>query len=152
MVTRRTFALGCLAISLPACGGGDDRPYLEVAGGTLVFNLRIAQLTYGIVLRQVRPVPEGSMLEASFDMPGQSARHVEVKPALPGSLQYSFESPPLKGARKGEVLTLRVRLLRSAGGEELAVLERKYTVDVDQSTLPSKPLVVGPGYDAPPPE
>lgn len=149
MVTRRTFALMIVPVVLASCSGGSDRPYLEIAGGSLVFNYRIAQLSYGIVLRQLRPVPESSVIEASFDLPGGD-KHVEVKPTLAGSLRYSFESPPLKGAKKGDVYVLRLRLLRSAGGEEIAALEKRYTMDVDQSTLPSKPLVTGPGYDAAP--
>lgn len=149
MVTRRTVVLMVLPMVLASCSGGSDRPYLEIAGGSLVFNYRIAQLTYGIVLRQSRPVPEGSVIEASFDLPGGS-KHVEVKPTRTGSLRYSFESPPLKGAKKGDVYVLRLRLLSSAGGDEISVLEKRYTMDVDQSTLPSKPLVTGPGYEAAP--
>jgi len=149
MVTRRNLMHLSMAAAIAGCEDGGDRPYLEVAGGSFVFNYRIAQLTYGIVLRQLKPVPEGSVIEASFDLPG-GIKHVEVKPTRPGSLQYSFESPPLKGARKNDVYVLRIRLLKSVGGEALAALEKKYTVEVDQSTLPSKPLVIGPGYEPAP--
>jgi hypothetical protein len=146
MITRRSFILLAFVAAATGCGEDGERPYLEVAGGSFVFNYRIAQLTYGIVLRQLRPVPQGSVLEASFDLPG-GGQHVELKPTRAGGLQYSFESPPLKGAKKNDVYMLRVRLLSRAGGEEIARLEKKYTVEVDQSTLPSKPLVVGPGYE-----
>lgn len=149
MATRRFLIQLALPAALAACSNGSDRPYLEIAGGSFVFNYRIAQLTYGIVLRQLRPVPEGSLLEASFDLPG-GGKHVDVKPTKAGSLQYSFESPPLKGARKGDVYTLKVRLLDKAGGAEIATIEKRYTVEVDQSTLPSKPLVTGPGYEPAP--
>ena len=32
-------------------------------------------------------------------------------------------------------------------GKELARYERSFHTDVDQASLPSKPLVVGPGYE-----
>jgi hypothetical protein len=39
-----------------------------------------------------------------------------------------------------------MRLL-DAEGKEIARYERNFHTDVDQSTLPDQPLVVGPGYE-----
>lgn len=151
MITRRLLVLACVALALTACAD-EDKPPLQIIGGSFVFNYRIAQLTYGVVVRQLRPLPQGSIVEASFDLPGTSDKYVLTKPARAGTLQYSFESVPLKGVKKGEKYTVRIRVLKAGGTEEIFMAEKTYTVDVDQSTLPSKPLVTGPGYDAVPQE
>lgn len=152
MTRRRAALLLLLPAVLAAACSSEDKPYLQVQGGGIVFNYRIAQLTYGLVVRQLRPLPDGSVIEASFDLPGSAEKYVTVTPARAGTLQYSFESKPLSGARKGDKLTIRLRLLKQEKGEEIMRLERSFTVDIDQSSLPQKPLVTGPGYEPAPQE
>ncbi len=130
-----------ICMTLAACSesqGPND--YFKIAGGGLVFNYRYAQATMVVVLKQVKTLPEGGQFEALFDLPGLTARDRQTRPVIAGKLTYKMESNYLKGLKKGEPLNVTIRLL-DAMGKELEVEETKFTSDVDQSTLPSKPLV-----------
>jgi hypothetical protein len=126
---------------LAGCGEDDkSTDYIKIAGGGLTFNYRYSQATMVIVGRQVTPPPVGSSLEALFDIPGESARDVVSRPFMPGKLTYKLESKYLTGIKKGVPLKVTLRVVDPAG-KELDRVETQYTSDVDQSTLPSKPLV-----------
>ncbi len=136
---KRILVLGALV----AAGCGEDRQstdYIKIAGGGLTFNYRYSQATMVVVGRQVTPPPEGSSLEALFDIPGEAARDVVSRPFMPGKLTYKLESKYLTGIKKGVPLKVTLRVV-DATGKELDRAETQYTSDVDQSTLPSKPLV-----------
>lgn len=47
--------------------------------------------------------------------------------------------------RKDHPYTVTIRIL-SASGDVLQEIDTSITSDVDQSVLPARPLVVGPGY------
>jgi hypothetical protein len=130
-----------LVLALMGCGGEDSPPdYIKIAGGGLTFNYRYAQATMVIVGKQVQPLPEGGQVEALFDMPGQSARERISHPVIKGKLLYKLESSALKGIRKGLPLKVTLRVLTS-DGQEIDREDTQFTSDVDQDTLPSKPLV-----------
>jgi hypothetical protein len=78
-------------------------------------------------------------------MPGGAEPYVATEKAVSGQLQYSFKTPFLTGIEKDREYKTVIRLLDSSG-KEIAHYERSFHTDVDQATLPSKPLVVGPGY------
>ncbi len=128
------------AVCLAVAGCGKDEGYVKIAGGGLTFNYRYSQATMVVVARQVKPPPVGSLLEALFDIPGEQARDVVSRPFMPGKLTYKLESKYLTGIKKGEPLTVTLRVVDPAG-QEIDRDETQYTSDVDQSTLPSKPLV-----------
>jgi hypothetical protein len=134
-----------LALSLAACGEDASAPYLEFAGGGFIFNYRNAEAFYGFVARPLRTLPEGSVIEARLEMPGAAEPFVTSEKAVPGQLQYSFKTPFLTGIEKDHEYKAVMRLL-DGSGKELARYERSFHTDVDQARLPSKPLVVGPGY------
>ena len=79
-------------------------------------------------------------------MPGGAEPYVTTAKIVPGQLQYSFKTPFLQGIEKDHEYKAVMRLIDPAG-KELARYERSFHTDVDQSTLPPKPLVVGPGYE-----
>jgi len=134
------------AIALAACGEDTSAPYLEFAGGGFIFNYRNAQAFYGFVAKPVRRLPEDATIEARFDMPGGAEPYVTTAKVVPGQLQYSFKTPFLQGIEKDHEYKAMMRLIDPAG-KELARYERSFHTDVDQATLPPKPLVVGPGYE-----
>jgi len=134
-----------LGLALAACGDNSASPYLEFAGGGFIFNYRNAEAFYGFVARPVRTLPEGAVIEVSLDMPNGAPPCVTTEKAVPGKLQYSFKTPFLTGVEKGHDYKAVMRVL-DATGKELARYERSFKSDVDQASLPSKPLVVGPGY------
>ncbi len=129
----------CLAAML-VTGCAKDEGYIKIAGGGLTFNYRYSQATMVVVARQVAPPPQGSSLEALFDVPGEPAREVVSRPFMPGKLTYKLESKVLGGIKKGEPLKVTLRVV-DAAGRELEREDTQYVSDVDQSTLPSKPLV-----------
>jgi hypothetical protein len=136
---RRVLVL--LALMVAGCGE-DDQPadYIKIAGGGLTFNYRYSEATMIVVGRQLTPPPKGSMLEALFDIPGEKARDVVSRPFMAGKLTYKLESKVLSGIKKGVPLKVTLRVVDPAG-KELDRAETEYVSDVDQSTLPLKPLV-----------
>ncbi len=76
-------------------------------------------MTYGLVARQLRPLPEGSVLEASFDLPMTERKFVITKPAKAGQLHYSFETEGLRGVQKVTPYKVQLKLLEASTGKEL---------------------------------
>jgi hypothetical protein len=142
---KATLLAFVLAFMLAACSEDTSVPYLEFAGGGFIFNYRNAEAFYGFVAYAKRTLPEGALIEASFDMPRGAQPYVATEKANPGQLQYSFKTPFLTGIEKDHEYKAVMRLIDSSG-KELARYERSFHTDVDQASLPSKPLVVGPGY------
>ncbi len=140
----------CLGLFLSACKEEAPTPFLKIVGGSFLFNYRYSKMSYGFVARQLKPLPEGSVLEASFDLPDTDRKFVITKPVKAGQLQYSFETDALRGVRKNTPYKVRLKLLEAGTGKELAMVEQVFKSDVDQATLPTKAPVVGPGYQTNP--
>jgi hypothetical protein len=142
-------ALSLAASLLIACEDNSKTPYLEFAGGGFIFNYRNADAFYGFVVRPKKPLPEGSALEARFEMPGGAPDYIITAKAEPGQLQYSFKTGTLRGIVKGHEYKAAIRIVDGATGAEIARYEKTFHTDVDQASLPDKPLVVGPAYQPP---
>jgi len=140
----------CLGLVLSACKEEAPTPFLKIVGGSFIFNYRYSKMSYGFVVRQLKPLPEGSVLEASFDLPDTDRKFVVTKPVKAGQLQYSFETEALRGVRKNTPYKVQLKLLEADTGKELALVEQIFKSDVDQATLPTKAPVVGPGYQTNP--
>lgn len=135
-----------VAIALMGCKEDPSAPYLEFAGGGFIFNYRTAEAFYGFVAKPLRSLPEGSVIQVEFEVPGSAAPFVITEKVVPGMLQFSFRTPELSGIEKGHPYKAVMRLLAEPSGKELARYEKSFHTDVEQASLPSKPLVVGPGY------
>jgi hypothetical protein len=129
-----------------ACGDQSSKPYMKIAGGGFQFNYRYSVLNYGFVAKTLRPLPEGSKLEASFDIPDSPGRYLVTLPAVAGKMQYVFETLALHGVKKDFPYKVTLRLLESGTGNQLALLEKEFHSDVDQRSLPIKAPVQGIGY------
>lgn len=140
----------CLGLVLSACKEEAPTPFLKIVGGSFIFNYRYSKMSYGFVVRQLKPLPEGSVLEASFDLPDTDRKFVVTKPVKAGQLQYSFETEALRGVQKNTPYKVQLKLLEADTGKELALVEQIFKSDVDQATLPTKAPVVGPGYQTNP--
>ena len=148
---RRWFlSLGALTL-LAACRDDAATPYLEFAGGGFIFNYRTADHYYGFVMRQKKPLPEGAKLEVHFEVPGGSDEIV-TQDARSGQLQYVFQTGNLRGIVKDHPYKAVLLVLDGKTGAEIARYEKTFQTEVDQSSLPRDPLVVGPGYQQPPPQ
>jgi len=135
-----------LALALAGCNESDTRPYLKFAGGGFIFNYRIGEAFYGFVAKPQKAIPEGAVLEARFEVPGSEQPFVQRQPAKSGMLRYSFRTPPLHGIVKNHKYQAELRVLAPGDGKVLASYTQSYYTNVDQRTLPDKPLVLGPGY------
>lgn len=127
-------------------GEPEDGPYVEYAGGGFVFNYRIAEATYGFVVKRVREIPAGTVLEAQFENPAGGDPLTERQTAREGALQYRFQSPPVSGVKADRDYRIELRLLDPASGALLASYDYAIRSQLDQSVLPDQPLTVGPGY------
>ena len=135
-----------LALVLLGCNEDSSKPYLEFSGGGFIFNYRNAEAFYGFVATPLRSLPDGSVIEVQFEVPGSAAPYVISEKAVPGMMQYSFKTGQLAGIEKGHPYKVVMRVLSGPGGNELARYEKSFHTDVAQASLPSKPLVIGPGY------
>jgi len=135
-----------LLAALVACSQGGDGPYLEFLGGGFVFNYRLAEAEYGFVVKRLRALPEGSIIEARMENPAGGEPFVLREPAAWDRLEYVFHSPAVQGVKAGRDYRVELRLIDGADGRVLATTTTTFRSDVDQSVLPERPPVVGPGY------
>jgi hypothetical protein len=138
-----------LALAVACSPGEGDGPYLEFLGGGFVFNYRLAAADYGFVVKRLRRIPEGTIIEARLEDPAGGAPFVIRETASWDRLEYVFRSPPVRGVQAGRDYRVEVRLLEP-GGRLLATYARNFRSDVDQEVLPERAPVVGPGYQPAP--
>jgi hypothetical protein len=131
---------------LSACGPDENTPYLKFIGGGFLFNYRLAEVTYGFVASVQRPLPDNSVLEARFEDPAGSEPIVLTQPTHRRRDQYAFTSPPVFGVKAKHNYQVELRLLDATSHQVLASYQKSYHADLDQSILPDKPPVIGPGY------
>ena len=131
-----------LAFLLAGCGDQGPTQYIKIAGGGIQFNYRYSEASMIVIAQQKYPLPEGSTVEALFDIPGTATRQSVTLPAMEGKLTYKLQSDPLTHITKGGKYNVTIRLLDKMG-KEMDKQDQIFISDEDQSTLPSKPLVKG---------
>ena len=132
-----------LALILAGCGESGPVQYLKIAGGGIQFNYRYSQASMVVVAQQTHPLPEGSRVEALFEVPSTNTKQSVSSPAVDGKLSYMLQSEKLTGFIKGGKYSVTIRLIDKSGNE-LDRKEAMFTSDEDQSTLPDQPLVDDP--------
>jgi hypothetical protein len=139
--------LASLAVVVAAgCSSRDDNsPYLDIQGGGFMFNYRIAEATAALVVAPLRPLPEGSVIETSFENPAGGDAIIVRQEGSPKETTFEFTTPPLKGIVADRKYRVTLRLL-DKDGKELQRIDKDFHSQLDQSVLPEKPLTVGPGY------
>ncbi len=131
-------------------GADSDEPYVEFIGGGFIFNYRLAEADYGFVVKPKRCIPDGTVLEARFENPSGGEPLVVRETARWGRLQYVFRTPPVRGVKANRDYRVELRLLDPKDGHVMASYGKSFRSDVDQSVLPERPPVVGPGYQPTP--
>jgi len=139
-----------LALALAAACAPQDGPYLEFLGGGFVFNYRLAEADYGFVVKRLRRLPGGTIIEARLENPAGGEPFVLRETAAWDRLEYVFRSPPVRGVKADRDYRVEVRLIDPADGRVFATYARAFRSDVDQSVLPERAPVAGPGYQAAP--
>jgi hypothetical protein len=118
---------------------------VEVSGHIFVFNYRVASATYLVTLRKTSPIPDGAVAVAEFENPAGGDPIVIREKVFPAWDKITLQSPNVHCIRKDRPYSVQIRLI-DAEGQTLQELKTQLVSDVDQSILPSKPLVVGPLY------
>lgn len=136
-----------LLIAVAGCTeSGAPKPYLKITGGSFIFNYRIATAYAGVMVIAERDLPEGATVAVTFEDPAGGPPFELSEKVAPGDSQFNFTIEPLTGIQANVDYVATVQLL-DADGNEIERLERIYRSQIDQaSTMPDKPLTVGPGY------
>ncbi len=133
---------------LMACSD-DQKPksYIQFLGGGLTFNYRYSKASMVVVIRRTSTLNEGSKFVALFEIPGETAPQRVELANNPEALDFKFESKALTGIKKDVPLHVSI-LAIDEKGVQLDEIKKQFTSDVDQDSLPSKPLMDPnkPGY------
>ena len=135
-------------LTLVGCGDNQKpKKYLQFMGGGLTFNYRYSKATMVVVVRRVSPIAEGGKFVALFEVPGEAARQRVEVPNNPDTLTFKLESKALTGIKKDVPLHVTVFAVDEKG-LQLDEYKTQFVSDVDQDTLPTKPLMDPnkPGY------
>lgn len=131
---------------LAGCREQSSERYVEMTSRIFVFNVRVAEASYLVTLKVVQAIPDGASVIASFANPdGGEAIIVEQK-IWPKRDKIVLESPALNCVKRDKPYPFNVKILKP-NGEILQVLAGAITSTLDQTILPDRPLVVGPGYE-----
>jgi hypothetical protein len=136
------FAVGWLTREDPA-----NRPVLKVVGGGFMFNYRVADVYYGFTAVVQRPLPTGSIIEASFEDPGGGPPHV-VRQRVGGAeaTSYSMRSPNVRGVEAGKPYRVALRVFDREEKHLLWADGIAYVSQISDEVVPDQPLTIGPGY------
>lgn len=143
---RGLVALAVLAVVLAGCKPDETGPYVKIDGGGFIFNYRISEAYYGFVIRPLRSLPEGAVLEARFEDPNGPEPIVERQTARPSAIKYTFRTPSLKNVVADRDYRAEIVVLDAVGGKELGRYSRTFRTYIGQNIIADKPLTVGPGY------
>jgi hypothetical protein len=135
-----------LALLLAACQRETGPDPLKLTGKMFVFNYRLAYATYLVTLEQTEPLPEGSIVKAEFENPAGGTPLTLERKTFPNLTRVVLESPDITCVKKNQPYTVTIAVI-GPDGDRLQSLETQVTSSADQSILPAKALVVGPGYE-----
>ncbi len=136
-------------LALSGCQRKDDQGPTELTGRIFVFNYRVASATYMITLKKIAPIPDGTTAVAEFENPAGGDPLVIHEKIYPFWDKITLESPDLRCVRKDHPYSVSIKLV-DASNKTLQTLKTEVKSDLDQTVLPTKPLVVGPAYAANP--
>lgn len=146
--TNRTVLPVALAgvLLLSACADSADQPWVAFEGGGFVFNYRVAEAYYGVNIRPMRHLPDGTVIQVSFEDPAGGPPILSRFTVKGPELRYSVRTPGLTGIKAHRPYRVELSVLEAATGNVLGRYEKSFSSSADQSELPSAPLVIGPGY------
>lgn len=135
-----------LALLLAACQRETGADPLKLTGKMFVFNYRLAYATYLVTLEQTEPLPEGSVVKAEFENPAGGTPLTLERKIFPNLTRVVLESPDITCVKKNQPYKVTIAVI-GPDGDRLQSLETQVTSSADQSILPAKALVIGPGYE-----
>lgn len=138
------FAIGWITRQDPA-----EKPYLTILGGGFIANYRIADMHYGFIALVTRPLPTGSIIEATFEDPAGGPPIFVSQRVGTDTERYTFRTPPVKGVEAGKRYAVEIRIFDRERERELWRHEMAYASQIDGGVMPDAALTVGPGYARP---
>ncbi|MBP1874482.1 hypothetical protein J2Z19_004208 [Ensifer adhaerens] len=119
---------------------------LKLTGKMFVFNYRLAYATYMITLSKLEPVPEGSIVVATFENPAGGEPLTLTRKLFAKLEKVVLESPDITCVKKERPYAVTIEV-KGPAGQALQTIETTVTSDIDQDMMPAKALVEGPAYD-----
>lgn len=147
MKLAQTAGIAALAALVALLGCEDEgRPAVSFAGGGFVFNYRIGEAFYGVVVRLEKELPPQAVIRAEFQDPAGGNPIVVSEPIRSGQRKYMLRTRPLKEVKRDVPYRVVVTILEAPEGKVIERIERSFKSDIDQALMPEGPLVIGPGY------
>ncbi|ACP24704.1 hypothetical protein NGR_c09140 [Sinorhizobium fredii NGR234] len=144
---RRIILSALIAVAaLAGCQRETGPDPLKLTGKMFVFNYRLAYATYTITLNKTQPVPDGSVVVATFENPAGGEPLTLTRRLFPKLDKVVLESPDITCVKKERPYAVTIEV-KGPDGATLQTLETTVISDLDQSVMPARPLVVGPAYD-----
>ena len=150
-MTIRTILLTATiaGLMLAGCQRKDDEGPTQLSGRLFIFNYRVASASYMITLKKIAPIPEGTTAVAEFENPTGGDPLVVREKIYSFWDKITLESPDLRCVRKDHPYSVSIKLV-DANEKTIQTIKTEVKSDLDQTVLPTKPLVVGPVYTANP--
>lgn len=150
-MTIRTILLTATiaGLMLAGCQRKDDEGPTQLSGRLFIFNYRVASASYMITLKKIAPIPEGTTAVAEFENPAGGDPLVVREKIYSFWDKITLESPDLRCVRKDHPYSVSIKLV-DANEKTIQTIKTEVKSDLDQTVLPTKPLVVGPIYTANP--
>lgn len=123
-----------------------EKPYLVISGGGFIFNYRNAEAFYGFSSEVVRPLANGSIIEATFENPAGGQPFVKEERVSAMTNSYSLRTPALHGVAAHHPYKVSIRVYDRLRKDLLWETERTYSSQLSDDVLPKHPLTLGPGY------
>ncbi|NTG49071.1 hypothetical protein G6M04_16970 [Agrobacterium rhizogenes] len=132
-------------LTIASCQREPESGPTELSGRLFVFNYRVATASYMITLKKIAPIPEGTTAVAEFENPAGGDPLVVRQKIFAFWDKITLESPDLRCVRKDRPYSVSIRLV-DASDKTIQTIKTEVKSDLDQTVLPTKPLVVGPVY------
>lgn len=123
-----------------------QKPYLAVLGGGFIYNYREGEEFYDLVTMIRKPLAEGSIVEVQFENPAGGAPFVVSERVSARTNRYAFHSPQIHGVVGGKSYKVDIRIYDRERKKLIWSASRNFKSDLDDTVVPKKPVVIGPGY------
>lgn len=150
MIIRTILLTATIAgLALAGCQRQADEGPTQLSGRLFIFNYRVATASYMITLKKIAPIPDGTTAVAEFENPAGGDPLVVREKIYSFWDKITLESPDLRCVRKDRPYSVSIKLV-DASDKTIQTIKTEVKSDLDQTVLPTKPLVVGPVYTANP--
>ncbi|WP_295812644.1 hypothetical protein [uncultured Nitratireductor sp.] len=139
------FAIGWMTYEV-----SDDRPLLDVLGGELTIDHTSSEIHYDLLVKQIRHLRHGAIIEVSFEDPAGNGYYVVRKRVQRWRKRYNLRSPPVCGVRARKRYLVMLRVLNDNGKDELWSDILHVTTHLGEDIMPEPPVTTWPGRDLSP--